>query len=185
MKAVKKYQESDVVGEDPMAMNMETPVINDDDKEEEVKEQSFTDEDMQGWLTSGKEGMISHNKGGEETRYQFASDNVKGGGTFTGHTTVNINFDPEAPAVAFDLEDPNSIKGAQDWIMSDEGLQMAFTKRYYNDIDFQKDIKSGKLSNDKNIFNFDGVINLQGITAGSYYKKNKNLKRLIKKKEAA
>ena len=34
-------------------------------------------------------------------------------------------------------------------------------------------VKSGKLSNDKNIFNFDGVINLQGITAGSYYKKIK------------
>ena len=46
-------------------------------------------------------------------------------------------------------------------------------------------IKSGKLSDDKKVFNFDGVINLQGFTAGSYYKDNKNLKKLIKKKEAA
>ena len=67
-----------------------------------------------------------------------------------------------------------------------DDLPNILCRRYYvAGVLYPWEVMSGKLSNDKNIFNFDGVINLQGITAGSYYKKNTNLKRLIKKKEAA
>ena len=67
-----------------------------------------------------------------------------------------------------------------------DDLPNILCRRYYvAGVLYPWEVMSGKLSDDKKTFSFDGVINLKGFTAGSYYKDNKNLKRLIKKKEAA
>lgn len=67
-----------------------------------------------------------------------------------------------------------------------DNLPNILCRRYYvAGVLYPWEVWSGKLSDDKKTFSFDGKIQKTGLAAANYYKRKSAIKKLIKKKEAA